>query len=364
MLLKRHISLLSISLLVFSFFTNAQTSTDTKTGIEAYQKKDFSTSLAYFVKAANAGDKDAMMMVAAQYAKGEGVTKDSVNYVLWLTRAAKAGNDKAMYNLGFMYDNGRYLSKDSAKALLWYTVGAEAGNTDCENNLGVKYSKGRWVTKDYAMAMQLLTKAAEAGNAFAMVNLAEMYEYGRGIPQSYSTAYDWYKKAYNKDGSPNGAYHIAIFYEEGKAGLPKDERAAMEWYQKANRSGTHTGAIQHIGQLYQFGLGVTADTAEAIRWYTRAATNGNGFGLYYLGRMEKDYLRASKLFQAADRAFVDQINRTLNDTESMRGMAVLYENGYGVPKNLSIAITLYRKAADWGDERAKSWLAAKKLSLQ
>ena len=61
-------------------------------------------------------------------------------------------------------------------------------------------------------------------------------------------------------------------------------------------------------------------------------------------------------YMQADHAFSIFINRSLNDTECMRGLANLYENGYGVSKNTSVAQMLYQRAADWGDEEAKEKL--------
>lgn len=356
--LTTRFTLFAICIIACSSAT-AQLTPDMRTALTAYKQKDFTTSLAYFLKAANEGNRDAMYSVAGQYARGEGVEKDSANYTKWLGKAAAAGNDIAMYVLGFLYDNGRYLPKDSVLAIQWYTKGAEAGNAEAKNNLGIKYSKGRWVEKDYAKALQLFNEAADAGSPYGMFNLATMYMYGRGVPQNNTTALEWFQKAYEKNGAADAAYGIALFYEEGKAGLPKDERAAMDWYQKANRGGKHSGAMQHIGQLYQYGRGVSVDTAEARRWYQQAAALGNAFGMYYLGRMEKDLQTATRWYLQAEHAFSVQINRTINDTESMRGLANLYENGYGVSKNASIAKLLYQRAADWGDEDAREKLKNK-----
>src|SRR6478736_5104077 len=132
---KNRLALWLILMISFSSLANAQLSPDTRLGMDAYKKKDFTNSLVFFIKASTEGSKESMMMVAIQYARGEGVVKDSATYVVWLNKAAKAGNDYAMYSLGVMYDNGRYLPKDSILALQWYVKGAQAGNSNCQNNL-------------------------------------------------------------------------------------------------------------------------------------------------------------------------------------------------------------------------------------
>lgn len=71
---------------------------------------------------------------------------------------------------------------------------------------------------------------------------------------------------------------------------------------------THSAAIEYgTGEYYSKGLGIAQDQAKAIKWHRRAAEQGNA---------------------------VAQSNQGL-----------LYENGYGVPKNLDAAISLYSQAA-------------------
>jgi TPR repeat protein len=38
------------------------------------------------------------------------------------------------------------------------------------------------------------------------------------------------------------------------------------------------------------------------------------------------------------------------------GLALMYENGYGVSRNNTLAMEWYQKAAAWGDELAKEKL--------
>jgi hypothetical protein len=61
----------------------------------------------------------------------------------------------------------------------------------------------------------------------------------------------------------------------------------------------------------------------------------------------KDYAQAMRLFsQAADKG----------NPRAMRDIAVLYEKGWGVPKNAATAVTWYRRAAEQGDKAAENWL--------
>jgi lysophospholipase L1-like esterase len=61
----------------------------------------------------------------------------------------------------------------------------------------------------------------------------------------------------------------------------------------------------------------------------------------------KDYPQAMRLFsQAADKG----------NPRAMRDIAVLYEKGWGIPKNNTTAVTWYRRAAEQGDKAAENWL--------
>ena len=53
---------------------------------------------------------------------------------IWV-KAAEAGDTNAMFNLGLLYDNGQGVAQDYGKAREWYQKAAEAGNTDAKKAL-------------------------------------------------------------------------------------------------------------------------------------------------------------------------------------------------------------------------------------
>ena len=63
--------------------------------------------------------------------------------------------------------------------------------------------------------------------------------------------------------------------------------------------------------MYEQGHGVPQDYAEAVKWYRKAADQGDAFAQYNLG--------------------------------------VMYDNGEGVPQDQAEAVKWYRKAAEQGD---------------
>ena len=64
---------------------------------------------------------------------------------------------------------------------------------------------------------------------------------------------------------------------------------------------------------------------------------------YFLVSKIEDYLKW----------FEKEIERSIDNTEAMTGLASMYENGKGTEKNIPQAIQYYKQAAGLGDEDAK-----------
>ena len=77
-------------------------------------------------------------------------------------------------------------------------------------------------------------------------------------------------------------------------------------------------AQYNLGLCYYNGKGVTKNYTEAVKWYRKAAEQGDAYAQYNLG--------------------------------------LCYKNGYGVPKDISQAVVWYRKAARQGDDGAQQAL--------
>ena len=58
-------------------------------------------------------------------------------------------------------------------------------------------------------------------------------------------------------------------YDTGK-GVLKDDKEAVKWYRKAAEQGD-AKAQNNLGVKYGNGLGVLKDYKEAVKWYRKAA---------------------------------------------------------------------------------------------
>ena len=56
-------------------------------------------------------------------------------------------------------------------------------------------------------------------------------------------------------------------------GVPQDDAEAVKWYSKAAEQGDAT-AQYNLGLMYNSGKGVPRDDAEALNWWRKAAGQG------------------------------------------------------------------------------------------
>jgi hypothetical protein len=101
-------------------------------------------------------------------------TPDFNEAVAWYHKAAEAGNTDAMNNLGGAYYHGIGVQKGDKQAVAWYRKAAEAGNADAMNNLGSAYLHGIGVQRDDNLAVAWYRKAAQLGNLDAKTNLQQL----------------------------------------------------------------------------------------------------------------------------------------------------------------------------------------------
>jgi Sel1 repeat len=84
----------------------------------------------WYLKAAEAGDANAMLSIAERYEFGRGVPQDYERVALWVRKAADAGNARAAFVMGMLYWRGIGVAKNIDKARTWCK---KAANMDCEH---------------------------------------------------------------------------------------------------------------------------------------------------------------------------------------------------------------------------------------
>lgn len=150
---------------------------------------------------------------------------------------------------------------------------------------------------------------------------------------------------------------VASRYAAGQ-GVARDLGQAVQWYGRAAAQGSAM-AQYRLAALYERGMGTTQDAERARVWYARAAEQGNVKAMHNLAVLSvsggrSDYAVAAKWFTlAADFGLADsQVN-----------LAILYQNGLGVPKDLTRTYKWLALAGRSGDREAAARMAQIKSRL-
>lgn len=277
------------------------------------------------------------------------------------------------------------------------TVAADQGNSKAQNNLGYAYLNGQGVMQNYAEAFKLFQRAADQGSAAAQSNLGYMYLNGQGMPKNDASALAWFKKAADKGnttaieaieayrkkaalGDAIAQTNLGVMYSNGHGSIKsyaeimktysknlstlQDLSEALRWFQRAAAQGNSIAQL-NIGLMYQKGLGVIQNDSESRKWMLLAAEQGNASAQYLMGT----YSTAGFILSQTGNA--PQINRAANYPEMLKwfrksadhghplaqnDLGDMYANGEGVSKSYTEALKWYLKAANQGNTRSQMTL--------
>ncbi len=142
--------LVALALLAVGRVTTAQQAGPQQTGIDAV-----------LLAKANGGDAAAQVAVGEIYAAGNGVARDYKLAAEWYRKAADKGDTNAELHLAALYrDGGQGFARDMAQAAAWYQKAAEQGDVGAQGTLGTLYSVGQGVAQSYVEAYYWLDLAA------------------------------------------------------------------------------------------------------------------------------------------------------------------------------------------------------------
>ena len=123
------------------------------------------------------------------------------------------------------------------------------------------YAKG-----DYEEAVCFLDYLSESGfeQAYGFLGLA--YEEGKGVERNDDKMIYLYNQAV-RAGYNWCAYHLGRYYEEGR----EYDLAMKNYVQCSANEGTYrSAAFYSIGRLYEKGIGVSVDMANAVKYYQKS----------------------------------------------------------------------------------------------
>jgi TPR repeat protein len=155
-------------------------------------------------------------------------------------------------------------------------------------------------------------------------------------------------------GNQQAQRNLGVIYDQG-LGVNKDPAQAALWFRKAADTGNRDATFQ-LATMYEAGRGVQQSQDQAINWYRKAALLGDADAQVKLGRayldgkgVDKDEGEASAWFQrAADQGNFYALNR----------LGAMYVDGKGVHKDEARGVKLFQQAAAKGDAQGQFNLAA------
>jgi uncharacterized protein len=154
-------------------------------------------------------------------------------------------------------------------------------------------------------ALALANPAASADYASAMTAF-DRGDYAAALPELRLLAESGQAAAQNT---------LGVMYDRG-LGLPADLAEASTWFRRAAAQGD-AKAQANLGVLHEQGRGVARDLAEAVRWYRLAAAQGRAVAENNLAAIlaqgrhgPPDLVQAYVLFDRAARHFPAETDRT------------------------------------------------------
>lgn len=193
----------------------------------------------------------------------------------WWEKAAERNDSYACYRLAKLYKEGYgEHPPDYLKAAEWFRRASEPefNQIEAQFELGQMYYLGYgFVKRDFKEALRWFQKAAEAGQVDSQYNTAYLYQYGLGVESNLETAIRWYERA-ARHGHALSQVDVANLYASQRTAWGY-ERAKF-WYEHACSQNCFE-AYRKLGDLYYWGLGCEVDRAKAVRYYRKAAEQGD-----------------------------------------------------------------------------------------
>lgn len=242
------------------------------------ERKDLKKANAALAKAAGLSDARAMAMLGSRLLNGPAEIRNEKEGREWLKKAVDAKEYSACLALGDFEEREK---KNLKAALAEYERGDAAGQIDCTLRAAMFYQEGKGVEKDPARAKQLLEKAAKAGSPAAHYALA-----ASAFADEKPDAIQGYGHLVNAatSGMAQAQNDLALLYLSGKVLGATDGAAGVAWLTRAAQGG-YAPAQNSLAALFESGNLVPRNLNNAAQLYTLAAQQGHGPATFAIARM-------------------------------------------------------------------------------
>ncbi|CAI2177644.1 14590_t:CDS:2 [Funneliformis geosporum] len=188
---------------------------------------------------------------------------------------------------------------------------------------------GLETSKNYKKALDLFMLATRKNHTLAQCYVGICYDEGRGVAKDVNLAFDYYLRVANKDFAA-GQLFIGYRYEIGLGIIKSNLKKAIKWYTKAANNG-NVIASNNLGNYYKNGKGVKKDYHKAIKLFQYSAKGNYSSGILNLGYcgigININMQKAFELYETA---------ANLENKIAQFNLACMYENGNVIDKGLDI----------------------------
>lgn len=122
------------------FFVPFSAIADTEAGVEAFKSKNFDAALKELMPAAEAGDPEALYVLAQMYGFGYGVKKDLAKALELYGKAANLGHVPAQKEYGTALAIGDGAEQNVFEGLKWLIIASKAGDKGAQQ-YALRFSK-------------------------------------------------------------------------------------------------------------------------------------------------------------------------------------------------------------------------------
>jgi len=162
--MKKPLSVLTIALalaMAAPLSAGAQDDSSFARGVAAYEDGDYQAAAELWAPLAENGVPEAQRNLAQLYRLGLGVERDNERAYQLYIAAAEQNSVEAQVNVAFLLLTGEGVERDSKEAALWFAKAADQGDALAQFNLGLMYEKGVGVPQDRDTARELYQRVRQ-----------------------------------------------------------------------------------------------------------------------------------------------------------------------------------------------------------
>lgn len=291
--------------------------------------RNFADAFKWYKQAAEKGNYAAQYNIGLMYAEGTGIKKDAVKAFEFYKKAGEQGYGPAQYALGTMFLKGTGTPQDFTAAIRWYKLAADQGDSTAQMDLAKLYGNTSLrglpfnligahmyynIVSAYAPSPLKEEAAALREEVTAKMQPAEVQEAQmraqrwrkksrtESIPSMQDAAELEEDLGVNKNTrrKKSDAENIKLTVRTDKetmlvaAGISRRElngavrsnnfKPVLDKLLPKAEKGDFVAQLA-LGDLYTLGQGMEANSAEAFKWYSKAAETKSPIAFFKLGPM-------------------------------------------------------------------------------